>query len=271
MAEEASGARPGTMADRLALVAEHPDELVSRDPADARHVFGGWLIAQALRAAATTVEPDRHAIALHASFVVAGTPGEHVRYGVERTRDGASFTTRRVTATQSDATVLVLTADFQRDEPGADYELPAVPGIPGPADLPTGRYDNPLLESRDVPVDAVQGGLPHTRRAWFRVRAPLPDEPDLHLQTVAYLSDFGATRAVREPHTHLADDASRISVSLDHSVWFHRPVDASGWLLSEMTPIASGHGRGLAIGSVRTEDGRLVATIAQEALLRSRA
>ncbi|HSP03942.1 MAG TPA: hypothetical protein VLR27_10595, partial [Acidimicrobiales bacterium] len=71
-------------------------------------------------------------------------------------------------------------------------------------------------------------------------------------------------------HAHLADDANRISVSLDHSIWFHRPVDASGWLLSEMTPIASGHGRGLAIGSVRTRDGHLVATIAQEALLRER-
>lgn len=261
---------PRTMAARLALEPSGTDELTSRDPADARHVYGGWLIAQALRAAATTVEADRHAIALHASFVVAGTPEEHVRYEVERTRDGASFTTRRVTASQGVGAVLVLTADFQRDEPGADYQLPVVPGIPGPAGLATGRYDNPLLESRDVPVDAVTGGLPHTRRAWFRVRTPLPDEADLHLQTVAYLSDFGATRAVREPHVHLADDASRISVSLDHSVWFHRPVDASGWLLSEMTPIASGHGRGLAIGSVRTADGGLVATIAQEALLRER-
>lgn len=260
-----------TMAARLALDEAGPDELVSRDPADARHVYGGWLIAQALRAAARTVEPDRHAIALHASFVVAGTPEEHVRYRIERTRDGASFTTRRVDATQSDGTVLVLTADFQRDEPGADYELPVVPGIPGPDGLATGRYDNPLLESRDVPVDAVAGGLPHTRRAWFRVREPLADEADLHLQTVAYLSDFGATRAVRQPHAHLADDSRRISVSLDHSIWFHRPVDAGGWLLSEMTPIASGHGRGLAIGSVRTADGRLVATIAQEALLRERA
>jgi acyl-CoA thioesterase-2 len=260
-----------TMAARLALDEAGADELVSRDPADAHHVYGGWLIAQALRAASTTVEPDRHAIAVHASFVVAGTPEEHVRYRVERTRDGASFTTRRVSADQSAGTVLVLTADFQRDEPGADYELPVVPGIPGPSGLATGRYDNPLLESRDVPVGAVAGGLPHTRRAWFRVRAPLADEADLHLQTVAYLSDFGATRAVREPHAHLANDARRISVSLDHSIWFHRPVDASGWLLSEMTPIASGHGRGLAIGSVRTEDGRLVATIAQEALLRERA
>lgn len=267
---DAAPSRPRDMAERLALAADGDDWYRSREPADARHVFGGWLIAQALRAAGATVEPDRHAIALHASFVVAGTPEEHVRYHVERTRDGASFTTRRVIASQDAGTVLVLTADFQRDEAGADYELPATPGVPGPDGLAAGRYDNPLIQSRDVPVDAVSAGLPHTRRAWFRVRAPLPDEPDLHLQTVAYLSDFGATRAVREPHAHLADDASRRSVSLDHSVWFHRPVDASGWLLSELTPMASGRGRGLAVGTIRTEDGHLVATVAQEVMLRER-
>jgi acyl-CoA thioesterase II len=258
------------MAERLALEATGPDELASRDPADARHVFGGWLIAQALRAAATTVEPDRHAIALHASFVEAGTPGEHVRYRVERTRDGSSFTTRRVTATQARGTVLVLTADFQADEAGADYELPATPGVPGPDGLAPGRYDNPVVECRDVPVGAVAGGLPHTRRAWFRPRVELGDDPALHQQALAYLSDFGPTRAVREPHTHLSDDARRQSVSLDHSVWFHRPVDASGWLLSELTPVASGRGRGLAVGLIRTIDGHLVATVAQEVLLRER-
>lgn len=267
------------MAERLALVhaaevAGSPgadvDVWTSRDPADARHVFGGWLIAQALRAASASVDPERHAIALHASFVVAGVPEEHVRYAVERTRDGASFTTRRVTATQSAGAVLVLTADFQRDEPGASYELPTAAGIPGPDGLDVGRYDNPLIESRDVPADAVAGALPHTRRAWFRVRAPLPGGADLHLQTVAYLSDFGATRAVREPHAHLADDARRRSVSLDHSIWFHRPVDASGWLLSEWTPMASGGGRGLAVGTIRTADGHLVATMAQEVMMRER-
>ncbi|MFP5320509.1 MAG: acyl-CoA thioesterase [Acidimicrobiia bacterium] len=261
---------PRTMAERLALEPTGPDELASRDPADERHVFGGWLIAQALRAATTTVDADRHAIAVHASFVVAGTPGQRVHHHVERTRDGASFTTRRVTVTQEGGAVLVLTGDFQREEPGAEYELAAVPDVPGPEGLPAGRYDNPLLESRDVPVEAVAGGLPHTRRAWFRVRTPLPDEPDLHLQTIAYLSDFGATRAVREPHAHLADDARRISVSLDHSIWFHRPVDASGWLLSEWTPIASGRGRGLAVGSIRSANGHLAATVAQQALLRER-
>jgi len=258
------------MAERLALEPVGDDAFESRDPADAHHVFGGWLLAQALRAATTTVDPERHAIAVHASFVVAGTPLERVRYDVDRIRDGASFTTRRVTASQDERTVLVLTADFQRDEPGAEYELPAVPGIPGPDGLAPGRYDNPLVESRDVPPAAVDGGLAHTRRAWFKVRAPLPDEPDLHLQTVAYLSDFGATRAVREPHAHLADDARRLSVSLDHSIWFHRPVDATGWLLSEWTPIASGRGRGLAVGAIRTHDGHLVATLAQQAMLRQR-
>lgn len=258
------------MAEHLALDPRGDGRFVSREPADRHHVFGGLLLAQALRAATRTVDPDRPVHALHASFVSAGTPAEHLGYEVERTRDGASFATRRVTATQDRGTVLVLTADFHRDEPGATYEMPATPGVPGPDDLGPGRYDNPLIESRDVPVGAVAGGPPHARRAWFRPRAPLPEDPALHRQTLAYLSDFGATRAVREPHAHLADDARRISVSLDHSVWFHRPVDASGWLLSELAPVATGHGRGLALGSLRTAAGHLVATVAQEVLLRER-
>ena len=112
--------------------------------------------------------------------------------------------------------------------------------------------------------------LPHTRRAWFRPTAPVPDDPLLHLQALAYLSDHGPTRAAREPHAGLADDARRMSVSLDHSVWFHRPVDVNQWLLSELLPVATGRGRGLSLGTIRTADGTLLATVAQEVLLRSR-
>jgi acyl-CoA thioesterase-2 len=99
---------------------------------------------------------------------------------------------------------------------------------------------------------------------------PVPPDPLLHLQTLAYLSDHGPTRAAREPHSHLADDARRMSVSLDHSVWFHRPVDVNQWLLSELVPVATGRGRGLSLGTLRTVDGTLVATVAQEVLLRER-
>src|SRR6476646_8318930 len=140
------------MADRLALDAEDGDVFRSRLPTEERHVFGGLLIGQALRAAQLTVE-GRGAHSLHASFVQAGVGGEPVRYEVERTRDGSGFGTRRVVARQSRGIVLVLTADFHRDEDGHEYEEPPVFGIPGPEGLAAGRYTSSWFESRDVPVD----------------------------------------------------------------------------------------------------------------------
>jgi len=258
------------MADRLALDDESADAFVSRDPPDRRHVFGGLLVAQALRAAAQTVDPARTAHSLHASFLVAGAGGERVRYEVERTRDGASFATRRVVARQAHGIVLVLTADFHDLEAGLEYEVPPAGPVPPPDGLGPGRYSSPWFESRDVRPGASTSRLPHARRSWFRPRVPLPDDPALHLQALAYLSDHGPTRAAREPHADLASDARRMSVSLDHSVWFHRPVDVNGWLLSELVPVATGRGRGLSLGTVRSADGRLVATVAQEVLLRTR-
>ena len=257
------------MVERLALDEEAPgDAFVSRSVADERHVFGGLLIGQALRAATLTVAGDRVASSLHASFVAAGIGGEALRYEVERTRDGGSFATRRVIASQSRGVVLVLTASFHREEDGPVFELPATPDVPGPDGLAVGRYDSPLFESRDVPVGA--GSDDTARRAWFRPRSTLPADPALHAQALAYLSDHGPTRAAREPHAHLADDASRMSVSLDHSVWFHRPADVNGWLLSELVPVATGRGRGLALGTIRAAGGTLLATVAQEVLLRQR-
>ncbi|CAB4597874.1 unannotated protein [freshwater metagenome] len=255
------------MADRLALepVPGEPDVFTSRHACERGHVFGGLLIAQSARAAQLTVDGDRAIHSLHASFLVAGRGGEHLRHEVERTRDGSSFGTRRVVVRQSRGPALVLTADFHDVEDGLEYELPAAPAPP-PDELPVGRYASPWFESRDVPV--AEGSL--ARRAWFRPVLPVPADPMLHLQCVAYLSDHGPTRAAREPHAALDADANRMSVSLDHSVWFHRPVDVNQWLLSELVPVATGRGRGLAIGTIRTADGTLVATLAQEVLLRSR-
>jgi acyl-CoA thioesterase II len=257
------------MVERLALDEVAPDVFQSRDTPAPGHVFGGLLIGQALRAAQLTVGDDKPAHSLHLSFALAGTGGEPVRYEVERTRDGSSFATRRVVARQTSGVVAVLTADFHGDEPGVEYQTAPPPGVPGPDGLKRGRYDNPYIESRDVPV-AGDDPVPHARRAWYRPTAPVPDDPLLHLQVLAYLSDHGPTRAAREPHAHLADDARRMSVSLDHSVWFHRPVDVNQWLLSELVPVATGRGRGLSLGTLRTIDGMLVATVAQEVLLRER-
>jgi acyl-CoA thioesterase-2 len=262
-------AEPPTMLERLALDEVAPGTFRTSQTPAGGHVFGGLLIGQALRAAQLTVADDKPAHSLHLSFALAGRGGEAITYEVERTRDGASFATRRVVARQARGVVVVLTADFHGDEPGVEFERPATPGVPGPDGLDRGRYDNPYIESRDVPpLDADP--VPFARRAWFRPTAPVPDDPLLHLQALAYLSDHGPTRAAREPHAHLADDARRMSVSLDHSVWFHRPIDVNQWLLSELVPVATGRGRGLSIGTLRTVDGTLVATVAQEVLLRER-
>ncbi len=259
-----------TLTDRLELVALGDDRFRSAHDVEGPHVFGGLLLGQALRAAALTVPDAVPARSLHASFLVAGTGGEPLVLAVERTRDGSSFRTRRVVVTQSRGPVLVLTADFHRPEDGVEYEQAPTPGVPWPDGLGSGRYDNPLVESRDVPVGAVPGAPAHARHAWFRVVDPLPDDPAWHQHALAYLSDHGPTRAAREPHAHLADDARRQSVTLDHSVWFHRPACLDGWLLSELVPVATGRGRGLATGSLRTAGGALVATVAQEVLLRTR-
>ncbi len=259
-----------SMLERLALDPVADDVFVSRRPTDRGHVYGGLLIGQAARAAQATVDDGRPIHALHASFVLAGTGGEPVRYEVERTRDGTSFATRRIVARQERGVVLVMTAHFHRDEAGPEYETPPTPGVPGPENLPRGRYDSPWFEARDVPVDAVGGRLPHGRRSWYRPTSEVPADPLLHLQCLAYLSDHGPTRAAREPHSALDDDAQRMSVSLDHSVWFHRPADVNGWLLSELVPVATGRGRGLSLGTIRDVSGQLLATVAQEVLLRQR-
>jgi acyl-CoA thioesterase-2 len=253
------------VAERLALEQTDVDVFVNVEPTDPHHVFGGMLVGQALRAAALTVE-GRHPCSLHASFVVAGTGGEQIRYEVERTRDGSSFTTRRVVAHQARGAVLVLTADFHEDEAGLEYTA-ALGDVGSPEGHAPGRYDNPMFESRDVPPT---GEPPHARRAWFRAVDPMPDDDALHLQALAMLTDFGPTRAAREPHARLADEGQRQSVSLDHSVWFHRPARVDEWVLSELVPVSTGRGRGLAMGTVRDAEGTLLASFAQEVLLRVR-
>ena len=159
-----------------------------------------------------------------------------IRYEVERTRDGSSFATRRVVARQERGIVarahrrLPPRRARRRVRDAGDAGHPRS-GRPAASGATTTRSS-----SRATSRCATGDRLPHARRAWFRPTAPVPDDPLLHLQALAYLSDHGPTRAAREPHADLADDARRMSVSLDHSVWFHRPVDVNQWLLSRARP-----------------------------------
>ncbi|GAC1589464.1 MAG: acyl-CoA thioesterase II [Acidimicrobiales bacterium] len=258
-----------SLMDQLAVDQSAESEFRSRGPALSGRVFGGLLIGQALASATATVTPGRSAHALHSTFVGAGTGNAPIIYSVEKTIDGLSFSTRRVVAHQQRRTILVLTAEFQDSEVGAEYGQPPTFGVPGPEGLPAGRYDSSLLMSRDVPIQTVPDGPPHARWSWFRPTTTLPDDPALHLEVLAYLSDYGPTRAARQPHPQLGDDARRMSVSLNHSIWFHCTVDLNDWVLVELAPVATGGGRGLTFGSVRTRDGRLVASIAQGVLLRT--
>lgn len=263
-----SGAAP--IVARLALETVGATAFEGRNPPGEQRVFGGLVVGQALRAAQATVgDAARKPHSLHASFLRAGRPALPIRYDVESTRDGGAFSTRRVVARQADEPILVLTASFHPGEPGPEYETPLLPGpVPGPEELPPGRYDGLAFDCRDVPVDPGAQSPPHVRRMWFRARGELPNNPDLHRWALACASDHGPTRAVREPHADHPGVEQRHSVSLDHSVWFHRSERVDQWLLSELWPIATGESRGLCIGTVRTASGRLVATVAQEALLR---
>lgn len=257
-----------TLASTLQL--DHVDGRCHLAPAGTdRHIFGGLLVAHAARAARADVHGAKPVRSVHASFVAAGDGRHPVRFDVERTREGRSFATRRVVATQDDHVLLVATVDFHAAEPGAEHD----PGLgqvtmPDPLGLPPGRYDSEVVESVDVPPGAIAHRPAHARQAWVRSRHPLPDDPLVHLDAVAFLSDLGPTRAVREPHADHPGVERRMSVSLDHSVWFHRPCRADAWLLYELAPVSTAAGRGLAIGTIWDRGGRTVATVAQAALLR---
>lgn len=256
-----------SIATQLALEPVAPDVYVGASQIDEGRVFGGLMIAHALRAAHSTVPDGRLAHSLQCAFVRAGRNDEQLRYEVERTHEGSSFSTRRVVVHQVGRVTFVLTARFQVPEDGPEYQPAAPPPDGDPEALPVGRYDSPWFESRDVAPDAP-GRPAHARAAWFRCRTALPDDPVLQQHALAFLSDHGPTRAVRQPHLADYDTERRISVSLDHAVWFHRPARVEEWLLYELVPASTSGGRGLALGTVRTRQGELVATVAQEAMLR---
>lgn len=242
------------------------DRFVGHPAPGTAHLFGGLVVAQALHAAARTVDVAQPAHSLHAAFLRGGRTDRPLVHHVERTRDGTSFSTRRVEVHQDDRLLLVLTAGFHVDEAGEEHQAPIdLTRLPDPASLGPGRYDDEVFDSRDVEPD---GAADHRRLMWGRARGGAPRDRLWAQLGLAYHSDHGPTRAARQPHAGHPGVDTRMSVSLDHSVWFLRPARLDGWLLSTFTPISTAGARGLVHGTIHDTHGRLLVAVAQEVVLR---
>ena len=246
-------------------------------------LFGGQVIAQALAAATRTVE-ERTTHSLHGYFLRPGEPSIPILYQVDRIRDGRSFTTRRVVAIQRGRAIFNLSTSFHKHETGFDHQLP-MPDAPDPEEL---KPLPELLEAnadripkrnrdrwpREVPLDLRYQRLPTYMGGpafdgpelyWMRAPEPIGDDPLLHQCVMAYGSDFSLMDATVRPHSRAAVS---MTASLDHSLWFHRPFRADEWLLfHQLAPSAAG-ARGFARAEIYTREGALVASAAQEGLIR---
>ncbi len=260
-------------------------------PERIQRVFGGQVLAQALVAATRTVDPARFCHSFHAYFLRPGDPKVPILYEVDRSRDGASFSVRRVVAIQHGAQIFVLAASFQKAEQGFDHQarMPVVPppeALEDEQDLLLRRSDLPpsflnwVGSERPFETRSVLGrgpaspsgdrpARPALDHIWLKTRGPLPDDPALHRALLAFVSDVSLLDTALLPHGKSIFSDVQVA-SLDHAMWFHRPFRADEWLLYEQdAPSASG-ARGFNRGAIYTRDGLLVASVVQEGLIRPR-
>jgi acyl-CoA thioesterase-2 len=258
-------------------------------PEPVQRVFGGQVLAQALMAAARTVDGTRLCHSFHAYFLRPGDPKVPILYQVDRSRDGASFTARRVVAIQHGAQIFTLAASFQKNEPGFEHQA-QMPVVPDPETLEDDRQV--LLRQPDL-APAARAWLSRERafetrsvlgrgpsgpsgdrparaaldHIWLRTRGSLPDDPVLQRALLAFVSDMSLLDTALLPHGKSIFSDVKVA-SLDHAMWFHRPFRADDWLLYvQDSPSASG-ARGFNRGAIYTREGGLVASVAQEGLIR---
>ncbi|HET9754170.1 MAG TPA: acyl-CoA thioesterase II [Myxococcales bacterium] len=255
-----------------------------------KSVFGGQVIGQALVAATRTVE-GRRPHSLHAYFLLPGDMAAPIVYEVDRIRDGRSFTARRVKAVQHGHPILSMMASFQVDEPGLEHQDP-MPEVPGPEELRPGeelreewlaeagdevpervreamRKPAPL-EFRPVqPWNPMRPRVAEPRQSiWFRAVDRMPDEPLLHTCVLTYASDYNLMPTALRPHGASWIGGRTVVASIDHAMWFHRPARVDEWLLYTMDSPSAQGARGLGRGLIYDRGGRLVASVAQEGLMR---
>lgn len=292
--EEPRANTPAGMIDqleRLLTVEELDRDLFRgvRQPEGRGRVFGGQVVAQALMAGARSTDPERVPHSLHAYFMRAGDEEIPIIYRISRDHDGGSFSTRRVVAFQKGEPILNLAASFQKLEQGLEHQF-AMPDIPPPEDLPSEagerlkvvdripehlrefftrprpfetRHASPWAPFEDKPQDATQN-------VWFRAVAPVQGGPDMHRGMLAWASDMYLLGTIMRPHGLSWAQPGVQTASLDHALWFHDEVKVDDWLLYAMDAPWSGRGRGFNRGQIFTRDGKLVASVAQEGLMRKR-
>lgn len=254
-----------------------------------QRVFGGQTIAQALVAAQRTVPADRPVHSLHGYFMLPGDSKVPIVYQVDRIRDGGSFATRRVVAVQHGAAIFSLEASFQKEEPGLDHQVEMPDDIPPPETLKSQRE---LLDesdyvpehirkfwARERPLEIKPVNLDHyTSREklaprqdiWLRTTGPVPDDRAIQAAVLAYLSDMTLLDTSTFAHGRAIYDADIQAASIDHAMWFHRPHTLDGWLLyTQDSPSATG-ARGFTRGALYARDGTMIASVAQEGLIRLR-
>lgn len=255
-----------------------------------QRVFGGLVIAQALMAAQRCVDPDRIVHSLHAYFMRPGDPSIPIVYQVERIRDGSSFTTRRVVAIQHGKAIFSMSASFQVEEPGFDHQV-SIPNVPAPETLMgEAEFRAAFLAQapdtvkkywgRERPIEIRPTSLTHylsreklepEAHIWVRASGLVPEDRHYQAAILAYLSDMTLLDTSLYAHGTSIFDPELQVASLDHAMWFHRPCRLDDWLLyTQDSPSAAG-ARGMTRGSIFTRDGRLVASVAQEGLIRKRA
>ncbi|AXR06559.1 acyl-CoA thioesterase II [Salinimonas sediminis] len=253
-----------------------------------RALFGGQVLGQALAAAYRTVEPDRVVHSFHTYFLLPGDAKKPVVYDVEVVRDGRSFSARRVKAIQDGKNIFYMTASFQVEQAGMSHQYADMPKVPDPTTLDSDvtfyeknfeRLSTGMQEalSYHKPIDIRTVDAADSFRAkarepfrhvWLKAREPLADDLGLHQATLAYASDYHFLSTALQPHGIGVSDKGLRIATIDHAMWFHRPVNLNDWLLYAMESPFSGNSRGIVKGQIFNQQGELVASTMQEGMMR---
>lgn len=259
--------------------------LATPQPVPWAKAYGGDIVAQAAAAAVRTIGADRVIHSMHGYFMRPADPADPVRYEVELLRDGRSFATRAVRAYQYGKPIFVGTISFQVPEDGPELSMPMPEGVPDPESLPSSAQtlagvDSPAarywshgrsFDMRHVPSPVylrVNGEpVPH-QAVWVKAFDELPDDVNLHRLALAYVCDYTILEPILRAHGYAWGDAGLVTASLDHALWFHRPGRMDRWVLYAQEAVSAQGGRGLAQGKFYATDGALLATVAQEGMIR---